>query len=237
MQTKWVFGNRLLSLIRLSDVRVGCIILTVFVAIIVTVNLTVGFATTGKSDKERPSSCRSCCCSRGYATGCVVKTVFVINYILYYTILALTLCFAVLLFCCYCMSQLCNEGRYTTVNPTDAVFLGQVNYAENLQQIDLRQLSPLLSLRANETNLLLFKDHRLKKLCVDYMSSLLFYVLLASIGSLLMSIGFVNFLITLSINWVRRTTKQKYAELFYINGAEMIAFGGDDIPNDMSPRF
>lgn len=217
--------------------RVACIILAIVIAIIVFVNLTVGFATTGKTDKERPSSCRSCCCSRGYATGCVVKTVFVINYILYYLILALTLAFAVLLFSCFCMSRLCNEGRYTTVVPSEAVFLGQVNYAENLQQIDLRQLSPLLALRANETQLMLFKDHRLKKLCVDYMSSLLFYVLLASIGSLLMTIGFVNFLITLSINWVRRTTKQKYAELFYINGAEMIAFGGDDVQNDVSPRF
>ena len=222
---------------RLSDVRVACIIFTSLIAIIVTVNLTVGFATTGKGDKERPSGCRSCCCSRGYATGCVVKTVFLVNYVLYYLVLALTLLFAVLLFCCFTVSRLCNEGRYTTVNPQEAVFLGQVNYAENLQQIDLRQLSPLLGLRANETQLMLFKDHRLKKLCVDYMSSLLFFVLLTSIGCLLMSIGFVNYLITLSINWVRRTTKQKYAELFYINGAEMIAFGGDDGPNDLSARY
>ena len=214
-----------------------CIILTTLVAVIVTVNLTIGFATTGKGDKERPSGCRSCCCGRGYATGCVVRTVFVLNYILYYLILALTLLFAVVLFCCFAVSRLCNDGRYTTVNPTEAVFLGQVNYAENLQQIDLRQLSPLLGLRANETNLMLFRDHRLKKLCVDYMSSLLFYVLLTSIGFLLMSIGFVNYLVTLSINWVRRTTKQKYAELFYINGAEMIAFGGDDAQPDMAPRY
>ena len=214
-----------------------CIILTTLVAVIVTVNLTIGFATTGKGDKERPSGCRSCCCGRGYATGCVVRTVFVLNYILYYLILALTLLFAVVLFCCFDVSRLCNDGRYTTVNQTEAVFLGQVNYAENLQQIDLRQLSPLLGLRANETNLMLFRDHRLKKLCVDYMSSLLFYVLLTSIGFLLMSIGFVNYLVTLSINWVRRTTKQKYAELFYINGAEMIAFGGDDAQPDMAPRY
>ena len=83
-------------------------------------------------------------------------------------------------------------------------------------------------MKGNETQLLLFRDHRLKKLCTDYMPGILFYVILVSLGFVLMTIGFVHFLVNLSINWVRRTTTQKYAELFYINGAEMIAFGGDD---------
>ena len=55
--------------------------------------------------------------------------------------------------------------------------------------------------------------------------SLTFYVILCTSGLLLMCIGFMNYLINLSVNWVRISTKQKYAELIYINGAEMTAFG------------
>lgn len=187
------------------------------------INLTVGFATTGNDDKDRSGTC-----CRGCATGCVVKTVFAINYLLFIVIFTATIIFAILLFICFITRSLCNDGRYVTFNREESVYLGTANYAENLQQIDLRQFSPLLNMKGNETQLLLFRDHRLKKLCTDYMPGILFYVILVSLGFVLMTIGFVHFLVNLSINWVRRTTTQKYAELFYINGAEMIAFGGDD---------
>jgi hypothetical protein len=209
-----------------NDLKVVYVILTAALAVIIVVNLLVGFATTGKGDKARAPGCRVCGCSRGTATSCVVKSIFVVNYILFYLILALTLCLVVCLFICYVMSRLCNEGRYVTVSTHETGYVQpNINFAENNQQIDLRQFAPLLHLRSNETNLLLFQNYRLKKLCIDYMSSLTFYVILGSVGFLLMCAGFMNYLINLSVNWVRISTKQKYAELIYINGAEMTAFG------------
>lgn len=212
--------------LRFNDLKVVYVILTAVLGVIIVVNLLVGFATTGKSNKSRAPGCRICGCTRGTATSCVVKTVFVVNYIIYYLVLAVTLALVVALFICYIMSRLCNEGRYVTVSTHETGYIPpNINFAENNQQIDLRQFAPLMSLRPNETNLLLFQNYRLKKLCIDYMSSLTFYVILGTVGFLLMCCGFMNCLINLSVNWVRISTKQKYAELIYINGAEMTAFG------------
>lgn len=211
------------------------IICAAFLGTIVLINLIVGFATTGKDDKERSSRSSCCfCCFKSTVTGCVVKTIFLLNYILCFAVFALTIILSIDFFICYIMTRLCNDGRFVNVNPIDSTYMGQANYAENLQQIDMRQFSPFFQLRSNETDLLLFKEQRLKKLS-DYMSGLLTYVLLSTIGSILMCIGFVNYLINIGVNWARNTTKQKYAELFYINGAEMVAFGGDaDFPGDLA---
>lgn len=203
-------------------------------AVIVVINLTVGFGTTGKSDKGRGS--RLGCCNRGTATSCVVKSVFAINYLLFPLIFALTLILGIALFLCYIMSRLCNDGTYTTVSHFERGYVQpNINFAENHQQIDLRQFAPILNLRQNETNLLLFENVRLKKLCVDYVQSLDPYMILGFVGFILMTFGFINYLINLTANWVRLSTRLKYAELFYINGAEMIAFGQEDGPED--PRY
>jgi len=139
-------------------------------SIIIVVNLLVGFATTGRGDKQR-GGCRVCGCTRGTATSCVVRSIFVLNYVIYYLIIAVTLALVIALFVCYVMSRLCNEGRYVTVSTHETGFTPLTsNVAEADQQIDLRQFAPLLHLRSNETNLLLFRDYRLKKLCIDYMS-------------------------------------------------------------------
>lgn len=68
----------------------------------------------------------------------------------------------------------------------------------------------------------------MKRLCGDYISALTFYIILCSVGMTLVCIGFVNFIINLSVNWARTSTKQKYAELMYLNGAEMTAFNDGD---------
>ena len=207
---------------------------SVVLAVIIVINLTVGFATTGKNDKGRGS--RLGCCNRGTATSCVVKSVFAINYLLFPVIFLLTLILGMCLFLCYIMSRLCNDGTYATVSHYDRGYIQpNINFAENSQQIDLRQFAPILNLRQNETNLLLFQNVRLKKLCVDYVQSLDPYMIMGFLGFVLMTFGFINYLINLTANWVRIATRQKYAELFYINGAEMIAFGDGDAPYD--PRY
>ena len=185
----------------------------------------IGFATTGSST-ARKASPRVCGCSRSSTTTCLIKTVVVVNYLLFYFLVVLTIVVLVILFICYVLTSLCNEGTHLIVNPQnpDWPYPTDTRPGQSPQYLDLRQFSPLLALRSNETQFLYFKDDRLKKLCGDYVSALMFHIILCSVGMTLLCAAFVNFLITLSVNWVRISAKQKYAEIMYLNGAEMTAF-------------
>ena len=200
--------------------------LTIVISIIIVINLLIGFATTGSTARNKGKSCETCGCSSASATTCLIKTVFVVNYLLFCLLILLTIIVLITLFICYVLSNLCNEGAHMIVNPVNAEwpYPSDVRPGQSAQYIDLRQFSPLLALRSNETQFLYFKDDRLKKLCGDYVSALMFYIILCSVGMALMCSAFLNFLINLSVNWVRISAKQKYAEIMYLNGAEMTAF-------------
>lgn len=216
--------------------KVIYVISATVIGVLIAINLTIGFATTGRGEKPGRGGCK---CGRGSATGCVVKWIFVINYVVTMILFVTTVIFLIALFLCYIMTRLCNEGRFVTASSYERGYIPpNVDFAESdQQQIDMRQCAPILNLRSNETHLLIFQGHRLKKLCVDYMANLNFYTILSSIGFILMFTGFINYLINLSVNWARLSTKQKYAELVYINGAEMIAFGSDSVTADPNQRF
>ena len=123
------------------------------------------------------------------------------------------------------MSQLCSEGKTLSESNLGNSFTSEIR--ESNYELNLKLFAPILKLKKNETELLLFRDHRLKKLCVDYMSHLYLYIILTFAGFLLLLSGFLNFLINLSVNWARTTTNQKCAELMYINASEMVGFGGN----------
>lgn len=223
----WLVADLALSQIfRLSDLKVWYIVLAIVIAVIIVVNLIIGFATTGKSTGRKASQWRTCGCSRSSTTTCLIKTVFVFNYLLFYFLVVLTIVVLLILFICYVLTSLCNEGTHLIVNPQNPEwpYPTDTRPGQSTQYLDLRQFSPLLALRSNETQFLYFKDDRLKKLCGDYVSALMFHIILCSIGMGLLSLAFLNFLITLSVNWVRISAKQKYAEIMYLNGAEMTAF-------------
>ncbi|CAG2109369.1 unnamed protein product [Medioppia subpectinata] len=221
------------SLDKLSDLKVWYVVLTIFVSVIIVINLFIGFATTGTAGTKKGKPCRTCGCTRASTTSCLIKTVFVVNYILFYFLVLLAIIVLLTLFVCYVLSDLCNEGIDLIVEPLNVnnPFPNDIRAGQSSQYLDLRQFSPLLSLRANETQFLYFKDNRLKKLCDDYVSALYFHIILCSIGMVSLCAGFLNFLINLSVNWVRISAKQKYAEILYLNGAEMTAF------NEGSSRY
>jgi hypothetical protein len=180
---------------------------------------------TGNTDSRKRKPCRTCGCTTASTTTCLIKCIFVVNYILFYFLLLLAFVVFITLFLCYALTNLCNEGtRVLLYHNAERPYPSDTRPGQSGQFIDLRQFSPLLSLRSNETEFLYFKDDRLKKLCGDYVSALMFYVILCSVGMFLLCSGFINFLINLSVNWVRMSTKQKYAEILYLNGAEMTAF-------------
>ncbi|RWS27541.1 hypothetical protein B4U80_03176, partial [Leptotrombidium deliense] len=197
-----------------NDLKVTYVILTIAIGVIIFMNLMIGFATTGRH--SNPGKLRRCCCNPGSASTCVIKTVFVINYILYHLLLFCSLILVVSLFVCYVSSSLCHE---------------ESKFPEAEQEIDLTQFHFFLSVRQNETELLKFNGKRLKMLCTDFMSSLSLYVMLSTLGCVLLTVAFMNYLINLSVNWVRLSTKQKCAELMYINSAEMTAFGDGNVDN------
>lgn len=213
-----------LSVNRFNDLKVIYIILCVLLLTIVLINLLIGCMTTARKTSSYSGGSAIGCSMCGPATGCLVKFIFVLNYVLFWVIFAMTLVFAVVLFICYIMSCLCSDGKmvsesYGSLPPTSEV-------SDSNQQLNLKLFAPLLNLPANETDYLVFKGHKLKKLCVDYLSSLYLYVILCFTGFVLLCIGFLNYLINLSVNWARVTTSQKCAELIYLNSAEMTAFGG-----------
>lgn len=202
--------------------------IAVILLVIILTNLLIGWVTTGrKTSHYSPNG--SC----GIANSCVVRTIFIINYILFYLIIVLTLILAISCFICFTMSHLCSEGKTVSDSHHSNSFPSEIR--ESNYELNLKLFAPLLKLRPNETELLLFRDHRLKKLCVDYMSHLYLYIILAFGGFLLLFSGFLNFLINLSVNWTRVTTNQKCAELMYINASEMIELGGST--SDPGPRY
>ena len=200
--------------------------MTIVISVIILINLLIGFATTGSTASKKGNSCEACGCTSASTTSCLIKTVFVLNYFLYYILVLSTIVVLITLFICYVLSNLCNEGAHMIVDPVNAnwPYPTDIRPGQSAQYIDLRQFSPLLALRSNETQFLYFKDDRLKKLCGDYVSALMFYIILCLVGTGLMCIAFLHFLIILSVNRVRNSAKQKYAEIMYLNGAEMTAF-------------
>ncbi|CAG2170052.1 unnamed protein product, partial [Oppiella nova] len=94
----------------LSDLKVWYVVFTVFVSVIIVINLFIGFATTGTAGTKKGKPCRTCGCTRASTTSCLIKTVFVVNYILFYFLVLLTIIVLLTLFVCYVLSDLCNEG-------------------------------------------------------------------------------------------------------------------------------
>uniref|UniRef100_T1KCP8 Pyruvate kinase C-terminal domain-containing protein n=1 Tax=Tetranychus urticae TaxID=32264 RepID=T1KCP8_TETUR len=185
------------------------------------------WSTTGRNTSHYSGqpSCTFC----GSATSCLVKCVFIANYVLFYLILALTIAFTVALFICYIMSGLCSEGR-TYEEPNGSNHLPPSEVTDSSQQLNLKLFAPLLNIKPNETDyLLVFEGYKLKKLCVDYLPNLYLYIIFCFAGFLLLFSGFLNYLINLSINWARITTSQKCAELIDLDSAEMTHLAALDI--------
>lgn len=114
---------------------------------------------------------------------------------------------------------LCNEGpAINLVTDVHSRLPTEIN-----KLLDMRQFSPVLGLRQNETQLLYFQGQRLQKLCSDYVENIYFHVILCTVGLMLACAGFVNYLINFSVNSAKLSTSQKFVELMYLNN-EMAPF-------------
>ncbi|XP_074596886.1 uncharacterized protein LOC141851966 [Brevipalpus obovatus] len=204
---------------------------SIMISVVVLINLLIGCMTTGRHITSYRSPGSGSFCDK--LASILFRTIFAINYALFFIILVLTIAFAIILFSCFIMSKLCSDGHTysdpassvaTSMGGSSTAAVHPMEISDNNNQLNLKILAPIINLKGNDTNLLIFKGHRLKKLCIDYVSSLYLYVILTFSGFMLLSCGFLNFLINLSVNWARITTRRKCAELIYINGPEMTGF-------------
>lgn len=213
----------------LNDFKVGYVFAALFIIIIIVFNLVIGFIATDQSlyrTIESPHSPRanrgSCCqvsCLKSSTAICLLQTFLALNYVIYYVLFLITILSFIGLFTAYVSTILCNQAPLINLN-TEAH--GKIPL-ENEKVIDMRQFAPVIGLRNNETELLYFQGQRYQRLCHDYVTKFNFHIILCTIGFLLASAGFVNYLINFSVNSAKISTKQKFSELVYLN-SEMSPF-------------
>lgn len=185
---------------------------------------------------DNPNHFQRGCCSPDNnftvsASNFFVKSIFILNYVLYYVILLLSFVVACTLLLTFLLHVLCTTGKcistvQLTPNP-QSLCLNKENDETGASNgmIDLRQFSPIFNLKSNETELLLIRGVSLKKLCTDYRRELIPNIIVCFVGFILLLWGFVNFLINISVNYAKISTKRKYAEIYYINSTtEMMPF-------------
>lgn len=219
---------------RINDLKVFLLFVACFIAVIILINLSIGFATSSSRLNTKRSR-RDCFCSRHSTTNCLIRFVFLINQLIFFLVLILLIIFCITSFVFFILTVLCTDENRTTealLNNDKSFDLAQSN---NNQGINLQPFGSLLMFNSNETHLLLFKDNRLKILCRDYVSTLTLYNLITLLGILLLYIGFHCYLINLTVNRIRISTYKKYTELLYLNGTEMNTF--NDNSYDTGERF
>lgn len=210
----------------LNDLKVGYIFVALFIIIIIIFNLVIGFVATDQSSYravESPNQRRrSCCpvtCLKSSTAVCLLQTFLAFNYIIYYLLLLMTIISFIGLYTSYIATTLCNEAPAINL----AVDAHSKIPTEDDKLLDLRQFAPIINLPSNETHLLYFKGQRFQAFCIDFVQKLNFHILLCTIGFLLATAGFVNYLINFSVNSAKLSTKQKFTELMWLN-SEMSPF-------------
>ncbi|OTF78553.1 hypothetical protein BLA29_007371 [Euroglyphus maynei] len=208
-----------------NEIKVVMLFILGFVAIIILINLVIGFATSFMKFDGKPSSQRMCFCSRNSTTNCLMRFVFSINQLIFLIFFSLFIIFTLFTFVLYIMKTLCNSEQM--LNEVEKSFDNQLSSNNHQQEhsINLQPFSSFFPLPQNETHLLIFKENRLKTLCRDYISTLLLYTLISFLGIFLLFIGFYCYSINLTVNRIRIATYKKYTELLYLsNCTEMNTF-------------
>ena len=223
------------SVNRLNELRVSLWIIGGFIVIIILVNLLIGFATSSVTLEGKATNTNSCSCSRHSTTNCLIRLFFFINQLIFLVVLFLLILFCISSFSLYLLTTLCNDDSRIS---SEAILL---NHDRSFEQshpgntINLQPFAPALFFASNETQLLLFRDNRLKTLCRDYISTLTLYNLISLLGIILLFIGFHCYLINLTVNRIRIATYKKYTELLFLNGTELNTF--NDTSYDNGERF
>ncbi|KAJ6218194.1 hypothetical protein RDWZM_009351 [Blomia tropicalis] len=216
----------------LNEFRVVLWFVGGFLLIIILTNLIIGFATSSATLTTKGAK-DSCSCTRNSTTNCLVRFVFLLNQLIFIIVLLLLIAFCVFSFVLFVLTTLCNDESRSVEMLLNHDRSFEQAYPGN--SINLQPFAPMLFFKGNETQMLLFRDNRLKTLCRDYVSTLTLYNLIALLGIVLLFIGFHCYLINLTVNRIRIATYKKYTELLYLNGTELNTF--NDASYDNGERF
>lgn len=154
----------------------------------------------------------------------VQKILFLVNHLTMLIMFALTSVVTIIMFVFVTLKGLCTDGSNALNIPPEDAFKKGFAPGEIGQFLDLREYSPLIYLRTNETQFLYFKDDRLKMFCDDYVSMLFLYNLFYFISSLVMFYSIYNIIMVSSINLSRYLCTNKLQEIYSLNAHEMQAF-------------
>lgn len=217
--------------------RVLLMFIGAFVAILMMINLIIGFATSSVKLDPKGIERKQCFCSRHSATNCLIRLIFLLNQFVHLIILILLIIFSLSAFSLYLTGTICTHETNNSMNDPHN---GQDSkYGESLQnQINLQPFSGLLFFQPRQSEMLIFRENRLKVLCRDFVPTLTLYNLITLLGLALLYIGFHSYLINLTVNRIRISTYKKYTELLYLNSTEMQIFGPNaDCSFDVPERF
>lgn len=230
IETTTLFERMSMEILRknyifLNDLKIAYIFAALFIIVVIIFNLLVGFIATDMSLYKTASTSqrsRQCCpvtCMKSSTAIFLLQIFLAFNYVIYFALLLVTILSFIGLYSTYVMTVLCNEGPAINYNVDNHAKIA----TDFPKVLDLRQFSPLLNLKQNETYLMRFEGQSYQKLCADYVRELYSHIILCSVGFLLSTVGFVNYLINFSVNSAKISTKQKFTELIYLN-SEFSAF-------------
>lgn len=222
----------------LNQLKVIYIFVVLFIIIVIVFNLVVGYVATDPSPYYRQprtpptitATNRFCCCclsssARNFLRALLLRTFFSFNYLIYYSLFALTILSFIGLFITNLLHQMCVHSRIKTpasdivvVNPSDVSFNSQVRELDEAvsSSLDLSQYGSLMGLSENDTALMNFQTDRYQKFCLEYVDKLDFLLILSSIGLVLACAGFVNYLINFGINTIKIHTRHKNNDKTYL---------------------
>lgn len=205
----------------LNQLKVIYIFVVLFIIIVIVFNLVVGYVATDPSPYHRkprtPSTItatnRFCCCclsssGRNFIRACLLRTFFSLNYMIYYSLFALTIVSTIGLFSVHVLHRVCQLG--TTMQTTRQL------KQEGFASLDLTLIGSLMGMSGNDTSLMSFQTARYQKLCFEFVPKLDFLLILSCIGLVLACAGFVNYLINFGINTIKLHTRNKNNDKTYL---------------------
>lgn len=151
----------------------------------------------------------------------VQKILLILNHLTLLATFTLTLAITILTFILTTLKALCIEGsNVPKMLPVDPYKIG-FNPGELGQALDMREFTPLVGLRSNETMYLYLKGDKLKTFCDDYVTILYLYNLFFFGASILALYAMFNIVLTFGYNLSRNVTKKKLQELYFLNSSEL----------------
>ena len=201
--------------LRLKEVQIFLVSFYVYTIFLMGYNLVLACRSTAIVTLNRSS--RIYCLD----SSLVQKILYLVNHLTLYIMFALTLIVTIIVFTFTILKSLCNEGsNVPKTMPLDPYKIG-FNPGEIGQYLDLREFTPLINLRSNETMYLYFQNDRLKILCDDYVSTLYVYNIIFFASQILTIYTMFNIVTTYSFNISRNITKKKLQELYFLNNNEL----------------